>query len=63
MKFLLYCSEWLSGLKFNYHKSEMVAFGMDREAKLKIANKVNCQVGSIPMKYLGFPMARGHSRV
>jgi hypothetical protein len=33
MKFLLYCFEWLSGLKINYHKSEVVTFGMGRRRK------------------------------
>jgi hypothetical protein len=28
MKFILYCFEWLSGLKINYHKSEAFIFGM-----------------------------------
>ena len=27
MKFLLYCFEWMTGLKINYHKSEVIAFG------------------------------------
>jgi hypothetical protein len=47
----------MSGLKINYHKSEMVAFGMDREMERGIANMLNCQVGELPMKYLGFPIS------
>ena len=31
MKFLLYCFEWMSGLKINYHKSEVAVFGVDEE--------------------------------
>jgi len=27
LKILLYCFEWLSGLKINYHKSEVLLFG------------------------------------
>jgi hypothetical protein len=53
MKFLLYCFEWLSGLKINYHKSEAFMFGMDEEEKTRIANMLNCQLGGLPMKYLG----------
>jgi hypothetical protein len=45
LKFLLYCFEWMSGLKINYHKSEIVAFRMDRETEKGIANMLNCQVG------------------
>jgi hypothetical protein len=31
MNFILYCFEWLSGLKINYHKSEGHTFGMGEE--------------------------------
>jgi hypothetical protein len=30
MKFLLYCFEWLLGIKINYHKCEVVTFGMEK---------------------------------
>jgi hypothetical protein len=57
MKFLLYCFEWLSWLKINYHKSEVVVFGVETETKTKIARRLNCQIGGLPMKYLGFPIS------
>ena len=28
LKLVLYCFEWLSGLKFNFHKSEVFVFGL-----------------------------------
>jgi hypothetical protein len=28
LKLILYCFEWLSGLKINYHKSEVFVFGV-----------------------------------
>jgi hypothetical protein len=56
MKFVLYCFEWLFGLKINYHKSEAYNFGMDDEESRSIANKLNCQLGVLHMKYLGIPM-------
>jgi hypothetical protein len=56
MKFILYCFEWLSGLKINYHKSEALAFGMDEEESRRVANLLNCQLGELPMKYLGIPL-------
>lgn len=31
IKLLLYCFEWMSGLKINYHKSEVVTFGFEGE--------------------------------
>jgi len=57
LKFLLYCFEWMSGLKINYHKSEMIAFGMSEERAQDIANALNCKIGQMPLKYLGFPIS------
>jgi hypothetical protein len=56
MKFVLYYFEWLSGLKINYHKNEAYTFGMDEEESMRIANRLNCQLGELPMKYLGIPL-------
>lgn len=36
--FLLYCFEWMSGLKINYHKSEVYVLGADNEEANRIAN-------------------------
>jgi hypothetical protein len=57
LKFLLYCFEWMSGLKINYHKSEVVVIGVDDDRKTKIANMLNCKQGGLPIKYLGFPIS------
>jgi len=57
MKFLLYCFEWMTGLKINYHKSEGIAFGVSREEQDRIANMMNCKVGRFPMTYLGLPIS------
>jgi hypothetical protein len=57
MKFILYYFEWLSGLKINYHKSEAYVFGMEETAKDRIANMLNCQLGNLPIKYLGIPIS------
>jgi hypothetical protein len=56
LKFLLCCFEWMSGLKINYHKSEVATFGVDDETELSIAKVLNCSVGKLPIKYLGFPI-------
>jgi hypothetical protein len=45
MKFILYCFEWLSGLKINYHKSKTYVFEMEEEEKVKISNMLNSQFG------------------
>jgi len=57
MKFLLYYFEWMSGLKINYHKSEVIAFGVSSEEQNRIANMLNCKVGSLPMTYMGLPIS------
>jgi hypothetical protein len=44
MKFILYCFEWLSGLKINYHKSEAFCFGMEDNDRERISNMLNCQL-------------------
>lgn len=43
-------------MKINYHKSEVVIFGVDTETELNIAKMLNGLVGKLPMKYLGFPI-------
>jgi hypothetical protein len=44
------------GLKINYHKSEVVTFGVDEDTELNIAKMLNCSIGKLPIKYLGFPI-------
>jgi hypothetical protein len=53
LKLLLCAFEPLSGLKINYHKSELFCFG---EAKEEYSSIFGCQVGTYPFKYLGIPM-------
>jgi hypothetical protein len=56
MKFIHYCFEWMSCLKIKYHKSKAYFFGMDELDSRRIANMLNCTMGSLPMKYLGIPL-------
>lgn len=60
LKLILYCFEWLSGLKINYHKSEVYVFGVQQEEKERLANMLNCVLGELPMKYLGVPVSFKH---
>jgi hypothetical protein len=46
----------MSGLKINYRESEVVTFGVDDETELGIEKVLNCSVGKLPIKYLGFPI-------
>jgi hypothetical protein len=57
MKVILYCFEWLSGLKINYHKSEAYIFGMEEEEKVRIVNMLNYKLGELPMAYLEIPLS------
>jgi hypothetical protein len=57
LKLVLCAFEKLSGLKINFHKSEIFLFG---EAKDKVNEYVylfGCKEGAMPFKYLGIPMS------
>jgi hypothetical protein len=54
---LLLCAfEQASGLKINFHKSELVCFGQAQEAVEQYTTLFECQEGSLPLKYLGIPI-------
>jgi hypothetical protein len=54
MKLILCIFEQLSGLKTNFHKSEVFCFGEAREMEEHNRNLFGCFVGTLPFKYLGF---------
>ena len=57
LKLILYCFEWLSGLKINFHKTEVYVFSFEYSEKLRLANMLNCALTELPMKYLGIPVS------
>nr|XP_051208064.1 uncharacterized protein LOC127323999 [Lolium perenne] len=57
LKFLLMCFEDMSGLKINYHKSEVFVLGQRISERNAIANKLNCKLGNFPFLYLGLPIS------
>jgi hypothetical protein len=57
LKVLLYCFEWLSELKINYHKSEVVLFRYSQADKERKANMLNGKLGELLVKYLGIPIS------
>jgi hypothetical protein len=59
-KFLLYCFENMSGLKINYQKSEVFALGCSEEEMTRVAQMFNCNIGHLPMKYLGVMVHNKH---
>jgi hypothetical protein len=56
MKLILYLFEQLSGLKINFHKSEVYYFGSAKEIEQDYMELFGCQTGSLPFKYLGIPI-------
>jgi hypothetical protein len=56
MKLLLSVFEQLSGLKINFHKSEIFCFGQAKEYESQYEKLFGCKKGSYPFKYLGLPM-------
>jgi hypothetical protein len=56
MKLLLCAFEQLSGLKINFHKSEIFCFGEAMNFKSQYKDLYVCNPGTLPMKYLGIPI-------
>jgi hypothetical protein len=57
LKFILACFELLSGLKINFHKSEVIVMGAAEEEQARVARLLNCKQGKFPFTYLGFTMS------
>jgi hypothetical protein len=51
--FLLYCFEDMSRLEINYQMSEVFVMGSDEVEDARIAGMFNCNIGQLPLKYLG----------
>ena len=56
MKLFLCTFEQLSGLKINFHKSEIFCFVQAKECEYQYSQLFGCKVGSYPFQYLGIPM-------
>jgi hypothetical protein len=56
MKLLLCTFERLSGLKINFHKSEIFCSGKAKECELQYSLLFGCKVGTYPFRYLGLSM-------
>jgi hypothetical protein len=57
LKDILLCFESMSGLRINFHKSEVMVLGMDQEDGPRIARMLNFKLGSFPFSYLGLPIS------
>jgi hypothetical protein len=56
MKLLLSTFEQLSGLKINFHKSEIFCFGKAKDQEVFYSQLFGCEIGKYPFRYLGLPM-------
>ena len=53
MKLILVLFEQLSGLKINFHNSELYCFGKAKDDQEKYRCIFGCEVGALPFRYLG----------
>jgi len=56
LKLVLVAFEKLSGLKINFHKSELFCFGEAKGKGKEYVELFGCVEGSFPFKYLGIPL-------
>ena len=56
LKLILSAFEQLSGLKINFHKSELFCFGDAQDAAAQYAELFGCEHGQFPIRYLGIPI-------
>ena len=56
LKLLLYMFEMLSGLKFNFMKSEIISIGGDNNILEFYSELFGCEIGNLPLRYLGMPI-------
>ena len=45
-----------TGLKINFHKSEIFCFGKAKEQKVFYSQIFGCDIGTYPFRYLGIPI-------
>jgi hypothetical protein len=56
MKLLLTAFEQVSGLKINFHKSELICFGDAQYSLDQYMEIFGCKQGDLPLRYLGIPI-------
>jgi len=56
LKLILSTFEQLSGLKINFHKSEIFCFGRAKEHQEFYSQLFGCEMGNYHFRYLGLPM-------
>lgn len=56
LKHVIMWFEQISGMRVNFHKSELITMNVEVEDTQRIADIFNCPIGSFPLKYLGVPL-------
>jgi len=56
MKLLLSAFEQVSGLKINFHKSELFCFGNAQDHLDQYVELFGCKSGDFPIRHLGIPI-------
>jgi hypothetical protein len=56
LRLILAAFEHLSGLKINFHKSELFCFGDAQNSVAKYSELFGCGQGQFPINYLGIPI-------
>jgi hypothetical protein len=57
LKLVLGALEKLSGVKINFHKSELFGFGERKDRIADYVEMFGCKEGEMPFRYLGIPMS------
>jgi hypothetical protein len=47
----------MSGMKINFHKSEVIVMGVSAQEQARVARLLNCNQGKFPFTYLGFTIS------
>lgn len=62
LKFILKWFEWLSGLKINYGKCELICVQLADSHVVSLANAFGCRAGKVPSKFLGLLTVWGYPK-
>lgn len=55
LKQILLWYEQISGMRINFHKSEVIPMNLEEEDIHTVSHIFNCSIGKFPIKYLGVP--------
>lgn len=56
LKWILNCYEFMSGMRINYYKSDLLTIGLQEDETNCFAKIFCCKKSDIPIKYLGVPL-------